>query len=129
MRPGISHLLARAEAIGCELEVHGDRIKWRARNPLPEDLLIALRESKAELLTELRQERSAPPPPSDVVFDALVGHIRQARDWQDLCTIVTDAETAYVANKMSGDEVEHVARLATIQSRQLPKYAERETEG
>ena len=73
-------LLERVRTAGAVLEAHGDTIKWRAKEKLPADLLDALKASKADLLAVL-------------TMNAYREQIREARSWDDLRAVVTDAET------------------------------------
>jgi hypothetical protein len=54
MTPTVAALLARVQAAGGELEAKGDRLQWRAPEPLPADLLGALKARRGEVLTYLR---------------------------------------------------------------------------
>ena len=52
-----AELLTRARAAGVELILNGDRLRVRAPQRPPDDLLEALRAHKAELLALLRPRR------------------------------------------------------------------------
>ena len=61
-----SELLARAQGMGATLTVpEPDRIHIEAPEPLPGELVAALREHKAELLVLLSTEATWPPPDSE----------------------------------------------------------------
>jgi hypothetical protein len=52
----VSEVLDQARAFGVELEARGDRLHWRCRGPLPEDLRALLRANKNEVLAVLREQ-------------------------------------------------------------------------
>ena len=53
----VGTLLERCRLLGATFIPFGDRFKVRAPEPLPEDLVAALRELKAQVLAELDRER------------------------------------------------------------------------
>ena len=73
----VAAILARVRAAGAELEAHGDKLRWRAPEPLPDDLLADLKASKAEVLAALQEGDTT-------VLDAYRRRITAAVSWDDL---------------------------------------------
>lgn len=113
MSPAAAALLDRARAAGVELEARGNKLRWRAPNGLPDELLEALRAHKPEILAHLRRPPPLPEPWRD--------RLRQATDWQALYQIIEDAEVAFVAGELTGPVVERLARLCNVLARRLPE--------
>ena len=101
-------LLTRVRAAGAELVVHGDGLRWRAPEPLPTELLVALKVHKSELLAYLRESAGL------AVYRR---RIEEARSWDDLYAVLADAEVAYSANELTGDEVEDLVLHHTCATR------------
>jgi hypothetical protein len=116
--PAAAAVLARVRAAGAELRVDGYKLRWRAPEPLPADLLECLKASKDELLAALTFV-----PPSVATFDTYCQRTAEATSWDDLYAVLTDAEVAYAANEMTGPEVEALARQANARSSDLPDHA------
>ena len=61
-------LLAEFDRLGIEVKANGDRLRFRPRNAVSDELLAALRQHKTEILETLtRQADSTPPNTADVV--------------------------------------------------------------
>jgi hypothetical protein len=91
----------------------GDDLRVRAPTPLPADLLVALRALKSEVLAAIRSPGG---------IDVYRRRIEEARSWDDLYAVLTDAEVAYAANKLTGDEVEGLAAVCAQEARTLPDH-------
>ncbi len=50
-----THLIDAIESAGTRLRVEGDRLMMKAEQPLPDPLLVALRDRKAEIVSTLRE--------------------------------------------------------------------------
>ena len=48
--------------------------------------------------------------------------IQRARDWQDLYTVLADAQVAFVNGDVAGEDVERLARDANARSHSLPEH-------
>lgn len=118
MIPAAAAVLARVRAAGAELEADGDKLRWRSPTPLPSDLLESMKARKGELLGILQVVR-----PKLTVPYAYRLRITNARSWDDLYVILTDAEVAYAANEITGPGVEALAREANVLSRELPDHS------
>ncbi len=49
-----TELIAQVKRIGGNIRVDGENLKLTAAEPIPEDIMRAIRESKADILSELR---------------------------------------------------------------------------
>jgi hypothetical protein len=61
--------------------------------------------------------------PEQGAYDALRRRIRRANDWGDLHEIISDAECAFAAGQLTGDDVDGLALECAQEAHTLPKHA------
>jgi hypothetical protein len=120
MTPATAALLAQVDAAGGELESEGDTLKWRASEPLPAGLLVALKARKGEVLDHLRQVKARR---RAAVLNVLHADIRRACDWQELYAVLAEADVRYVHGDIAGDDVDSLCEMARRESLTLPDHA------
>jgi hypothetical protein len=57
------------------------------------------------------------------LLDAYRQRITEATSWDDLYALLADAEIAYAAGELSGEEVERLAAICNQESHALPDHA------
>lgn len=107
-----SQLLHIVRAAGGELVPDGDDLRVRAPTPLPTELLDALRGHKAEVLSVLRGDGPLAP---------YRRRVSEAVDWADLYAVLADAEVAYAAGHLTGEQVEGLAAVCAQEAQTLPE--------
>jgi hypothetical protein len=68
-------LIESVEEIGARLWVEGERLRYASRGPLPERIVVDLRQHKEEIIAELRRAEVARR------LDAMAAENARRRDW------------------------------------------------
>ena len=89
----VSALIERCSALGATLTPFGDRLKVRAPEPLPSDLLVALKEAKPLVMAELLSRTARP-----IIWKGTSDEYRQA-------LVVFEAEVVLAKAQLTGDPV------------------------
>jgi hypothetical protein len=98
------------------VSAEGGELCLRApRGAITPELVAEVKKRKAEVLAALRATSGV---------DAYRRRIAEARDSLDLYAVVSDAEVAYSAGTVTGDEVERLAALCNVAAQQLPLRAD-----
>lgn len=107
-------LVAAVYALGGTLEPDGDSIVCEAPN-IPPWLLAMVREREAEIVQALTGAGSPAGP--------YLRRLARARDRADLLALVADAQVAFAFGRLSGEDVEDLAREAHNFARCLRRAA------
>ena len=137
----VTGLLERVRAAGGALEARDDQLRVQASEPLPPDLVDALRVHKAQLIHHLKHAQRDGVPDSAVVAPLIdeakahkaelieapdVSHAIQAaivgaQTWEDLSSLCEDIDAAYRAGDIDTEVADALTNLVRQRAREVPE--------